>query len=121
MRMKGLMLAGASALALAACSAGQRPPSTMGGIAVKAGAAVDKAEQHYAEVAVVVDRVMPFLPERAADRLRSLQATIEGALLAARTATTVAGQAAALQEARSVTKQLADANATLSLPPPDPG
>jgi hypothetical protein len=121
MRMTGLMLSGVAALALTACNAGQHPPTVPSGVVVKAGAAVERAEQHYAEVAAVADRVLPYLPARQAERLRTFQAMIEGALYAARTATTIAGQLAAVREAQAATAQLDAANAALSLPPPDPG
>lgn len=121
MRMTGLMLAGVSMLSLTACNAGQHPLTMPSGVVVKAGAAVERAEQHYAKVAAVADEVLPFLPERQAERLRGFQRFIEGALYAARTATTVADQHAAIREAKAATAELEAANATLSLPPPDPG
>ncbi|WP_061780760.1 hypothetical protein [Sphingomonas sanguinis] len=117
MRMMGLMLAGVSVLALSACATG----AAEHGLAVKAGAAVDRAEQHYASVAAVADDVLPLLPKREADHLRAFRGMIEQVLLAARMATTIGERVALLRKAEAATAELEQANSVLSLPPPDPG
>jgi trans-aconitate methyltransferase len=89
----------AGALSLAACAT-MRAPST---------AQLDRVQARYDQVKAFADLLLPYLPEHRAARVRLAGRVADRALLAARVATTIAEQRAALARAEAAIGGVDDA------------
>ena len=103
-------LACLGALTLAGCTGLLARPAAPGGeaagAAIAASATLDQVIARYEQVKLLVAFAQVFLPPATAAKLQAIQATIDRHIAAARTAATLASQAAALADARAALLRL---------------
>jgi hypothetical protein len=101
------ILALALAASLSACATTSTGTASLGDRLAAAAPLIDAVQQRYDRARGFAALFMPYLPPPRAAQLRAIGAVVEQALAAARTATSVAEQAAEIQRARDAAAQFA--------------
>lgn len=99
------VLIAAAALGLAACT-GTGPIRSSGDVVASAATKIDQAQEAYAGAKAFAELLIPFLPADRVERIREIESKIERLLWLARTASTIAQQISAVDQAEAAIAEL---------------